>query len=147
MPDKQLNVWIPEELRDYVARRAEKERRGMNSIIAELIQQDMAQHNDKVVGQNSLIALREIVSAEIRQAHAQLRHDLRDDRQHEAEPFFEFLRKQTDRLAGLIIMRAFRNSNKVNLSEPKEAKSTFFKRIEKWLFFWSLLTLSQHPFL
>ncbi len=37
MPEKQLNVWIAEDLRNYVAQRAEQEKCGMNKIIAELI--------------------------------------------------------------------------------------------------------------
>ncbi len=41
---KQLNVWLPVELRHYIAQRAENEKRGMNVIIADLIRQAMAQN-------------------------------------------------------------------------------------------------------
>src|SRR3989440_3231564 len=43
-------------------------------------------------------------------------------------------------------MRTFRNPNKVNLSELKQAKSILFKLIRKAAFFRSLLTLSEHAF-
>lgn len=104
MTDKQLNVWIPEELRNHIERRAKEEKRGMNTIIADLIRNDIARSNKDFVERNSLAAIREIVTAEICQAHAQLRRDLRDDREHEIESFFERLKKQFDRLAGLTVM-------------------------------------------
>lgn len=85
VPDKQLNVWIPEDLRNYVAERAEHENSTMTKIIIELIRQDMARHHGELIEQNSLVILREIVAAEMRQAHAQLRRDLRDVRTSEAE--------------------------------------------------------------
>lgn len=104
MPEKQLNVWIAEDLRNYVAQRAEQEKCGMNKIIAELVQRDMAQRSGEIVERNSLVVVRELVAAELRQAHAQLRRDLRDDREQEADSLREFVRKQADRLAGLIVM-------------------------------------------
>jgi hypothetical protein len=107
--EKQLNIWLPVELHLYVSRRAKQEKRGRNQIIADLIRQDMAQRNEQLVEQNSLVVIREMVAAELRQAHAQLRRDLREDREHEAESHREWVRKQVDRLAGLIIM-AIRNS-------------------------------------
>jgi hypothetical protein len=107
--EKQLNVWLPVELRNYVAQRAKQEKRGRNQIIADLIRQDMAQRNGQLVEQNSLVVIREMVATELRQAHAQLRRDLREDREHEAESHREWVRKQVGRLAGLIIM-AIRNS-------------------------------------
>jgi hypothetical protein len=110
MPDKQLNVWIPEDLRNYVAQRAEREKSTMNKIIAELIRQDMALRNGELVEENSLVILRELVAAELRQAQAQLRHDLREDRALETEAQRDWLKKQVDRLAGLLVM-AVRNSS------------------------------------
>jgi hypothetical protein len=107
--EKQLNIWLPEELRNYVAQRAKQEKRGRNQIIADLIRQDMAQRNGQFVEHNSLIVMREMVAAELRQAHAQLRRDLREDREHEEESRREWVRKQVDRLAGLMVM-AIRNS-------------------------------------
>jgi len=107
--EKQLNIWLPVELHVYVSRRAKQEKRGRNQIIADLIRQDMAQRDGQLVEHNSLIVMREMMAAELRQAHAQLRRDLREDREHEAESHREWVRKLVDRLAGLIIM-AIRNS-------------------------------------
>ncbi len=107
--EKQLNVWLPEELCTYIAQRAGQEKRGRNQVIADLIRQDMAQRSAQFVEHNSLIVMREMVAAELRQAHAQLRHDLREDREHEEESRREWVRKQVDRLAGLAVM-AIRNS-------------------------------------
>jgi len=45
----------------------------------------MAQRSGQFVEHNSLMVMREMVAAELRQAHAQLRHDLREDREHEEE--------------------------------------------------------------
>lgn len=100
----QLNVWIPEDLRNHVTQRAKDEKRGQNAIIADLIREDIARRSGEFVTQNALIVVQEIVAAEIRQAHAQLRRDLREDREQEAENFFERLKKQFDRLAGLTVM-------------------------------------------
>jgi hypothetical protein len=110
MPDKQLNVWIPEELRNHVAQRAEQERRGMNAVIADLIREDMARRNGQLAEQSSLVVIREMVASELQKANAQLRRDLREDREYEAESRQEWLKKQVDRLAGLLVM-AIRNSS------------------------------------
>ena len=104
MSEKQLNVLIPEELRNYVSQRAEREKCGMNKVIAELIRQDMAQRNGDIGERNNLAVIREIVAVEIHQAHAQLRRDLREDRAQEADSHREWLHKQMDRLAGLMII-------------------------------------------
>jgi metal-responsive CopG/Arc/MetJ family transcriptional regulator len=90
--EKQLNVWLPEELHTYIAQRAKQEKRGRNQIIADLIRQDMAQRSGQFVEHNSLLVMREMVAAELRQAHAQLRHDLREDREHEKESRREWVR-------------------------------------------------------
>ena len=102
--EKQLNVWIPEELKNYLAQRSDHEGRGMNVIVAELIRRDMVQRQGEIVADNSLAVLREMVSAEMRQAHAQLRRDLRDDHEQEQETQNEWFKKQFDRLAGLMVM-------------------------------------------
>ena len=104
MGEKQLNVWIPEELKNYLAQRSDHEGRGMNVIVAELIQKDMVQRQGEIVTDNSLAVLREIVSAEVRQGYAQLRRDLREDRELEQEGQTEWFKKQFDRLAGLLVM-------------------------------------------
>ena len=104
MPDKQLNVWIAEELRSYVAQRAEQEHRGMNLIIADLIRADMARRQGQLAEQSSLAVVREIVASELQKSSAQLRRDLREDREYEAESAREWVKKQLDRLAGLMVM-------------------------------------------
>ena len=106
MATKQLNVWIPEDLRNYIARRADDEKHHMNTIIADLIKDDIVKRNDQLTEQTTLLALQEIIAAvvhaEICKVHAQLRHDLRQDRQLEAESFFERLRSYLDHLIGLL---------------------------------------------
>lgn len=109
MPDKQLNVWIPEALRTYVAQRAEQEHRGMNMVIADLIREDMARRNGLLAEQSSLAVIRDIIASELQKSSAQLRCDLREDRAYEAESAREWLKKQVDRLAGLLVM-AIRSS-------------------------------------
>jgi hypothetical protein len=96
--EKQLNVWIPEELKNYLAQRSDHEGRGMNVIVAELIRKDMVQRQGEIVAENSLTVLREIVSAEVRQGCAQLRRDLREDRELEQEGQTEWFKKQFDRV-------------------------------------------------
>ena len=108
MSDKQLNVWIPEELRSYIARRAEQEKRGMNAVITDLIREDMARREGEMVQGNALTVVREMFVEELRIAHTQLRRDLRADREYETESLMEWLKKQVDRLAGLLVM-AVRN--------------------------------------
>ena len=59
MRTKQLNVWIPEDLRDYVARRADDEKHPMNAIIADLIRDDIVKRNEQLTEQTTLIVLQE----------------------------------------------------------------------------------------
>jgi hypothetical protein len=103
METKQLNVWIPEEYRNWIADRAEKENCGMNKIVADLIREDIARHNEEFMQDASLIVLQEVLAKELRQTHAQLRQHLRADRAEEREDFWETLKKQFDRLAGLTV--------------------------------------------
>jgi hypothetical protein len=69
-----------------------------------LIREDVARHNGELMQNQTLVVLQEMVAAELRQANAQLRRDLREDREHEAESWFERIKKQFDRLAGLTVM-------------------------------------------
>ena len=110
MADKQLNIWIPEDLKVYLASRAEQEKQGMNSIVSDLIREDMARRSGAIVEEQSLPVIREIVASELRQMHAQLRRDLRFDREREADVFRDFLLKQVNRLVGLIV-QAIRNAS------------------------------------
>lgn len=104
MRNKQLNVWIPEDLREYVARRADDEKCPMNAIITDLIKNDIATRHTQFTEQTSLMVIQEMVAIEMRKAHAQLRRELREDRQLEAASFFERLHEQFDRLASFMIM-------------------------------------------
>ncbi len=105
MRTKQLNVWIPEDLRDHVARRADDEKYPMNAIIADLIRDDIVKRNEHLTEQTTLTMFQEImvtiVRTEIRKAHVQLRQELQLSRQREAESFFERLRSYLDRIISL----------------------------------------------
>jgi hypothetical protein len=103
METKQLNVWIPEEYRNWIADRAEKENCGMNKIIADLIRDDIARHKEEFIQNASLLVLQEMLAKEIHQTHAQLRQRLREDRAEEREDLWETMKKQFDRLAGLTV--------------------------------------------
>lgn len=107
---KQMDVWIPVELHGYVAQRAKQEHRGMNQVIADLIRQEMAREHEAVFERQTMGVLQELVVAELRQANAQLRRDLRSDREQEAEAQRDWIHRQVDRLAGLMVM-AVRSSS------------------------------------
>jgi hypothetical protein len=113
MPDEQhvqLNVWIPKDLKDYVADRARRDKKqGMNIVIADLISQERAREQGEVVEQQSLPVLQEIMRQEIRQALAEHRRDVRDDRALEQTEQRDYLRKGFDRMAALIV-HAIRNA-------------------------------------
>ena len=102
--DKQVNFWIPEVLRNHLAQRAEDEKRTMTDIVIDLIREDIARHNGELTQNQTLVVLQEMMTAELRQANAQLRRDLREDREYEAESLFERIKKQFDRVAGLTVM-------------------------------------------
>jgi|SRR5579884_3673831 len=113
MPDEQpvqLNVWIPKDLKDYLADRAKREnKQGMNVVVAELIRQERAREQGEVVEQQSLPVLQEMMYKEIRQALAEHRREVRDDLIHELDEHRDFLRRGFDRMAALII-HAIRNA-------------------------------------
>lgn len=103
METKQLNVWISEEYRDYIAGRAEEEHCGMNKIVADLIRDDIARRKGEFTQQASLLVLQEMLAKELHRTHAQLRQQLREDRAEEREDLQGYLKKQFDRLAGLTV--------------------------------------------
>lgn len=105
---KQLNVWVQDEYRDYIAERAEQENCGMNKIIADLIREDMARRQGAFTQAATLEVWQEMLIKELHQTHAQLRQQLREDRAEEREDVQGYLKKQFDRLAGLTIS-AIRN--------------------------------------
>jgi hypothetical protein len=113
MPDEQpvqLNVWIPKDLKDYLADRARREnKQGMNVVVAELIRQERAREQGEVVEQQSLPALQEMMQKEIRKALAEHRREVREDRKLELDEQRDFLRRGFDRMAALII-HAIRNA-------------------------------------
>ncbi len=102
--DKQVNFWIPEALRNHLARRAEEEKRTMTDIVIDLIREDIARQNGELTQNQTLTVLQEMMAAELRQANAQLRRDLREDHEYEIESLFERIKKQFDRVAGLTVM-------------------------------------------
>src|SRR4029077_15731502 len=103
MEIKQLNVWIAEEYRNWVADRAENEQCGMNKIISELIRDDIARKKGAFTQDATVAMLQEMLVKELHLAHAQLRQQLREDRAEESENRQAFLKKQVDRLAGLTV--------------------------------------------
>ncbi len=113
MPDEQLvqlNVWIPKELRDYVEDRKKRDNKpGMNIVIADLLRQERAREQGEVVEQQSLPILQEIIRKEVRQALAEHRRNVRDDREQEMEGQNTYLRKGFDRIAALTV-NAIRNA-------------------------------------
>ena len=109
MAKKQLNVWIDEELKDYIAERAKEEDQGMNDVIADLIRADIARRKGEFLQNNTLAVIQQMLAAEIHRTHAQLRQDLREDREEETASLLEYLKKQFNRVAGLTIF-ATRNA-------------------------------------
>ncbi len=113
MPDEQLvqlNVWIPKELRDYVEDKKKRDNKpGMNIVIANLLRQERAREQGEVVEQQSLPILQEIIRKEVRQALAEHRRNVRDDREQEMEGQNTYLRKGFDRIAALTV-NAIRNA-------------------------------------
>src|SRR5690348_5847173 len=110
MADKRLDAWIPEELKNYLYERAERENKGMNVIIADLIRQEQAREQGAIIEQQSLPIIQEIVRSELRLQLAELRRHLQDDMAFEVTTRLkEVLLKNTNRLAALI-MRPARDS-------------------------------------
>lgn len=109
MAKRQLNVWIDEELKNYIAERAKEEDRGMNDVIADLIRADIARRKGEFLQNNTLAVIQQMLATEIHRTHAQLRQDLREDREEETASLLEYLKKQFNRVAGLTIF-ATRNA-------------------------------------
>jgi len=110
MADVRLNIWISEEAKDYLEQRKNQENKpGMNVIVEELVRADMARRQGSIIEQQSLPAITETVRAEVRLATADLRRELRQDRELESIAERDFLRKHFDRVAGLVV-HSIRNS-------------------------------------
>lgn len=109
-PPVQLNVWIPKDLRDYVEERKRRDNKpGMNIVIAELIRQERAREQGEVIEQQALPVLQEMIRKEVRQALAEHRRDVRDERDQEHEEQQASLQKGFDRIAALTV-NAIRNA-------------------------------------
>jgi len=107
MAEKRLDAWIPEELKSYLAVRAERENRGMNLVLADLIRQEQAREQGAIIEQQSLPIIRDIVSSELRKQLAQLRSDLQEDMALEVINELKVLaQRHTNRLASLIVLPA-----------------------------------------
>jgi|SRR6266699_4127068 len=111
MADQRLNMWIPEELKVYLAERAKNEERGMNQIVVDLIRQEMARQQGAVVEQQSLPVIREIVQTELRKALAQQRSDLREDMNLEFTNELKALTRASDNRLAALMVRGLRDSN------------------------------------
>ncbi len=74
-----------------------------------LIRQERAREQGELVEQQSLPVLQEVVRKEVRQALAEHRKNVRDDRAEEMEEQNTFLRKGFDRIAALTV-NAIRNA-------------------------------------
>ena len=113
MPDEQpvqLNVWIPKDLKDYLAERAKRDnKQGMNVIVAELVRQERAREQGEVVEQQALPILQEMIRQEVRQALAEHRREVREDRVLELDEQRDYLRRGFDRMAALLV-HAIRNA-------------------------------------
>jgi hypothetical protein len=106
----QLNVWIPKDLKDYLADRAKRDnKQGMNIVIADLIRQERAREQGEVVEQQSLPVLQEMIRQEVRQALAEHRREIRADLVLELDEQRDYLRRGFDRLASLMV-HAIRNA-------------------------------------
>src|SRR6266700_795671 len=90
----QLNVWIPKDLKEYLADRAKRgNSKGMNVVVAELIRQERAREQGEIVEQQSLPALQEMMKREIRQALVEHRREVREDRALEQDEQRDYLRR------------------------------------------------------
>ncbi len=106
----QLNIWIPKDLKDYLSERAKRDNKpGMNVLVAELIRLERAREQGERIEQQSLPVIQEMMRKEVRQALAEHRRDLRDDRAFELDELRDYFRKAFDRLAGLTV-HAIRNA-------------------------------------
>jgi len=76
---KQLNVWIREDLKLYLDKRAKQEDKHRNIIIAELLEQDRARRQGELLEQQTLPLFQEILQTELRKFLAQQRSNQQDD--------------------------------------------------------------------
>ena len=111
MEQLQLNVWISEDVKQYLDERSGREDR-------HLVRADRRTHSAKtwryitgrVIEQHSLPVISEIIETKLRKATAQLRTDLREDMQLEIiEQIKTITRNSDNRLASLIV-RAVRDT-------------------------------------
>ena len=77
--DKQLNIWLPEDLKMYLDTRAKQEKKHRKTIIIELLEQDRARQQGELVEQESLPLFREALQTELRKFLAQQRSNQQDD--------------------------------------------------------------------
>jgi hypothetical protein len=80
--DVQLNVWIEKKYKDQLEQWKQDEHKpGMNLIIEELIEAEMARRSRTALEEHSLPVIRELIRSEVREANAALRRELRQDRE------------------------------------------------------------------
>lgn len=108
MPDKQLNVWIRDDLRDALKDLAEQQGRTMTAVVEEFLALGLARVRGEIIEQQALPAVREAIDTEVGKANVQLYNALRELLR--TELFAEIRmhsKKDHDRLAALLI-RAIR---------------------------------------
>ncbi len=102
--EKQLNVWIAEDLKDALTERALQEKTTLRDVVEGILQQDIARARGEEIQQQALPVLRDLMQTEVRKGFAQLRNDLREDLEIEIlEEMRNLTRTSESRLARLIV--------------------------------------------
>ncbi len=102
--DKQLNVWIAEDLKEALTQRAQYDKSTLREVVEGILQQDVARARGEEIQQQALPVLRDLIQAEVRKGFAQLRNDLREDLEIEIlEEMRHLTRTSENRLARLMV--------------------------------------------
>lgn len=108
MPDKQLNVWIRDDLRDALKELAEQQGRTMTAVVEEFLALGLGRVRGEIIEQQALPAVREAIDTEVGKANVQLYNALRELLRTELLTEIRMhSKKDHDRLASLLI-RAIR---------------------------------------
>ncbi len=108
MPDKQLNVWIRDDLRDALKELAEQQGRTMTAVVEEFLALGLARVRGELLEQQALPAVREAIDTEVGKANVQLYNALHELLRTELLAEIRMhSKKDHDRLAALLI-RAIR---------------------------------------
>jgi hypothetical protein len=100
----QVNIRMDVTLKKALEEHAKQQETSVTDLIERYIRKGLAQERGEVVEEQSLPALREMVSTELRRAQAQFRLDIREDLEHEVMgPMREMTKRHDDRLASLTV--------------------------------------------